>query len=212
MVLNELEEVAWRTAGRFNDKDYENVTNMVSIQRNKDSFEKQYYATDMQSMKDFVNDVNDYDNRITQLEHWLVRKEDEWKARVNLPPESMKKPDKQIFAIIDKQLKSARERLVSKFLVADQFGNSIENKDYSSLTSLELHNLSEQLALRLYLFNYDYPAFLPQVVKAVVDHPNLLRSDKDLVTSYCKLFELDWKGDKLALVNNDFMSQVPLYI
>jgi hypothetical protein len=31
LVLNELEEVAWRTAGRFSDKDYENVTNMVSI-------------------------------------------------------------------------------------------------------------------------------------------------------------------------------------
>jgi hypothetical protein len=38
---------------------------------------------------------------------------------VNLPTQSMKKSDKEIFAIIDKKLKRAREQLVSKFLVAD---------------------------------------------------------------------------------------------
>jgi hypothetical protein len=71
LVLNELEEVAWRSAGRFSDADFGYVQNMVSIQRNKDFFDKHYYDNDMKSMKEFVSDVNDYDNRIIQLEHWL---------------------------------------------------------------------------------------------------------------------------------------------
>jgi len=31
MVLNELEEVAWRTAGRMTEKDFQNVKRMISI-------------------------------------------------------------------------------------------------------------------------------------------------------------------------------------
>jgi hypothetical protein len=57
-------------------------------------------------------------------------------------------------------LKRARERLVSKFLINDENGNRIE-KDYKDLTSKELNTISESLVIRFYLFNYDYPAFLP---------------------------------------------------
>jgi hypothetical protein len=57
-------------------------------------------------------------------------------------------------------LKRARERLVSKFLINDEHGNRIE-KDYKDLTSKELNTISESLVIRFYLFNYDYPAFLP---------------------------------------------------
>jgi hypothetical protein len=54
MVINELEEVAFRTAGMFNDKDFENLKKMFSVERNKDSFDKEFYDNDIQSLKDFM--------------------------------------------------------------------------------------------------------------------------------------------------------------
>lgn len=57
-------------------------------------------------------------------------------------------------------MRRARERIVSKLLMADEYGNSID-KEYADLSSKELHTLTENLCLRLYLFNYEYPAFLP---------------------------------------------------
>jgi hypothetical protein len=68
MVINELEEVAYRTAGMFNDKDFENLKKMFSVERNKDSFDKEFYDNDIQSLKDFMQEANSYDNRIKYLE------------------------------------------------------------------------------------------------------------------------------------------------
>jgi hypothetical protein len=43
ITLNELEEVAWRMAGTFNEKDVDTLEKMFSIQRNQDYFDQQYY-------------------------------------------------------------------------------------------------------------------------------------------------------------------------
>lgn len=40
LVLNELEEVAWRSAGMFSEKDFEYLKAMLSVKRNKDYFDK----------------------------------------------------------------------------------------------------------------------------------------------------------------------------
>ncbi len=40
LVLNELEELAWRSAGQFDEGDLKNIKNMVSIKRNKDFFDQ----------------------------------------------------------------------------------------------------------------------------------------------------------------------------
>lgn len=96
-------------------------------------------------------------------------------------------------------------------LIADEFGNPID-KDYKDLTSRELHSLSENLCLRMYLFNYDYPAFLPQVVRAVMEHPSLNRSDKDQLDLYCRMFELDWRGDRSHNNKQEFMATNPIYL
>jgi hypothetical protein len=95
--------------------------------------------------------------------------------------------------------------------VADEHGNPIE-KHYRDLNSKELHQLVESLSIRFYLFNYEYPSFLPQAVRAIMEHPNLLKSDKDMLDSYCRMFELDWRGDKLAVVNKEFMSYQPIWL
>jgi len=77
------------------------------------------------------------------------------------------------------------------------------------MTTSELHMISENLAVRLNMFYEQqkgpsdrYPAFLPQTVKAIMDHPNLANSDRHLLDTYCYMFELDWRGDR-TLKNQD---------
>jgi hypothetical protein len=129
LVINELEEVAWRIAGMIDDNEFETVKKMVSIQRNLDLFDREYYENDMKSMKEYFNSVNAYDNRINLIEQWIMRKEDEFKSRVNRPPAHLKKIDSELFAKIDAPIRRAREKLVSRLLSVDEFGSKIE-KEY----------------------------------------------------------------------------------
>eukprot|EP00349_Pseudokeronopsis_sp_Brazil_P009869 CAMPEP_0202978412 /NCGR_PEP_ID=MMETSP1396-20130829/84843_1 /ASSEMBLY_ACC=CAM_ASM_000872 /TAXON_ID= /ORGANISM="Pseudokeronopsis sp., Strain Brazil" /LENGTH=159 /DNA_ID=CAMNT_0049717371 /DNA_START=1160 /DNA_END=1639 /DNA_ORIENTATION=- len=115
----------------------------------------------------------------------------------------MRKTDKELHKIVNKDYKVAREKLVAKLLSEDEYGNKI-NKNYEELTSRELRTISLNLALRLPLFNYSYPEFFEHVVIAVLEHPNLLRSDKQHLEAFCKMFELDWQGEKATKKNNDF--------
>jgi hypothetical protein len=85
IVVGELEELYYRLAGMFDNKDYENIKKMFSINRNQDTFDKAFYETDMKSLQDFMNDANTYDERIKLLELWLSRKETEYKSRVVMP-------------------------------------------------------------------------------------------------------------------------------
>lgn len=97
-------------------QDIETLNQMFSINRNKNSFDREYYDIDMESMESFIESTKSYDDRIKLLEEWCVRKEEEIKSRVVLPPKSMKKQDSEIFEQIDAKLKIAREKIVSKFL------------------------------------------------------------------------------------------------
>ena len=100
---------------------------------------------------------------------------------------------------------------MSKLLIADDHGNPID-KQYKDLTSRELNAIVENLCVRLYLFNYEYPRFLPQIVKAIIEHPNLLTSDKDHLDTYCKMFELDWRGDRSYQTLQEFMFNTPIHV
>jgi hypothetical protein len=71
---------------------------MLSVKRNKDYFDKQFYDNDMKSLDNFLESANKYDARIELLERWIVRKEDEIKARVVRPPKSLQKADEDLFA------------------------------------------------------------------------------------------------------------------
>jgi cytochrome c-type biogenesis protein CcmH/NrfG len=59
---------------------------MISVKRGKDYFDQQFFSNDMESFRKFFSDANNYDSRIELVERWIVRKEDEIKARVQLPP------------------------------------------------------------------------------------------------------------------------------
>ena len=120
LVLNELEELAWRSSGTLNEEDLSYIKRMLSVKRNKDKFDKYFYENDIKSLEHFTEAINPYDNRIQYLENWIARKEEEIKHRVNRPPEHMKRPDHEIFAELEKPQQRARESLVAKLLAADE--------------------------------------------------------------------------------------------
>ena len=57
-----------------------------------------------------------------------------------------------MYGKFDKPRKNAREKLVAKMLVKDEFGANVNSKEYKALTSKELQLLSESLCVRLNLF------------------------------------------------------------
>jgi hypothetical protein len=89
LLLNELEELAWRSAGSISDEDLGYIKRMLTIKRNKDNFDKYFYDNDMKSLDYFIQATNPYDNRIQLLEKWITRKEEEIKMRVSRPPQHM---------------------------------------------------------------------------------------------------------------------------
>ncbi len=89
LVLNELEELAWRSAGQLNQKDLDHIKAMLSVKRNRDYFDRQFYDNDMQSLTAFAEAANLYDDRLQKLERWIVRKEDEFQSRVVRPPKDL---------------------------------------------------------------------------------------------------------------------------
>lgn len=161
LLLNEVEELAWRGSGALSEQDTETLTKVLSIGRNKDYFDQQYYQQDMESLRDFLAQANAYDDRIKLLEEWLLRKEQEIQQRVVLPPKSLQKPDAQLHKIIDRDLKRAREKLVSKLLTQDEFGNELRAREYSDLSTRDLSRIAESICVRLHLFNGQYPEFMP---------------------------------------------------
>lgn len=73
----------------------------------------------------------------------------------------MQKPDHELFETIDRRLKKARQQLVAKMLSTDEVGASKQKKDYNDLTTREIGQIAEGLAVRLNLFEGNYPAFMP---------------------------------------------------
>ena len=49
-------------------------------------------------------------------------------------------------------------------------------------------------------------------MRAVREHPNLLKSDADHLDLYCRMFELDWRGDTSNKNKQEFMSSHPIYL
>lgn len=113
LLLNELEELAFRSAGQFTEKDLEYLKKMLSVKRNKDVIDQSYFDNDIKSLAEFVEAANPYDDRIKKLERWITRKEDEINQRVVMAPAAYRKSDMELHAEFDKPYKKAREQLVA---------------------------------------------------------------------------------------------------
>jgi hypothetical protein len=98
LVMQELEETAWKEAGRFDDSDLTNIKEVISVKRrNHDKFDQAFYELDMKSLEEFVNKINSSEDRIDLVENWIVRKEQELTSRVNLPSPDLAKSDQTLF-------------------------------------------------------------------------------------------------------------------
>lgn len=84
-LMLRYEELAFRAAGEFNEKESQAIRDIFEIGRGHDYYDRQFTGMDRASFKDFLNQVQPYDNRIEHMEMWLKRKEQEVNARVNLP-------------------------------------------------------------------------------------------------------------------------------
>ena len=71
--MNELEELAWRSAGYISAGDLDHLKKMLSVKRNRDHFDRQFYENDMKSLEVFAEDANKYDDRWEKVERWVVR-------------------------------------------------------------------------------------------------------------------------------------------
>ena len=103
-----MEEVAWRAADQFDEKEQETLEELVFFDRGSDAFDNSFLDMDRASFDAFFNEANRYDDRLTLLENWIFRKDQEVKARVNLPPRQMQKSDQEIYGKLDAPLKTAR--------------------------------------------------------------------------------------------------------
>ena len=53
---------------------------------------------------------------------------------------------------------------------------------------------------------------MPQAVRAIMEHPNLTRTDYDKMNTFSRMFELDWRGDRAIENKTNFMATNPIYV
>ena len=116
--------------------------------------------------------------------------------------------------MVDSKLKKARESIVAKLLEKDGFGKAVKPgaQTYADLTTKDLGRIAEQLVVRLNLFGGEYPSFLPQLIRGVMEHPNLSKSDHSKIDTFCQMFELDWRGDRSLENKEEYLATHPIYL
>jgi len=77
LVMREMEEITWRAANQFNDQERETLETLVFFDRGSDAFDNAFLGMDKASFASFFNEANCYDDRITLLENWMCRKDEE---------------------------------------------------------------------------------------------------------------------------------------
>lgn len=63
LLVDQIEDYEWYNAERFSEDDIKNMTQLMSLNRFNTDRDKLKWEKDRQSFIDFVNSINDYDNR-----------------------------------------------------------------------------------------------------------------------------------------------------
>lgn len=93
LVMKQMEELTWRVSSMLDKRDKQYIEDMVFVDRGLDAFDNAFLDTDKESFSAFFDEANDYDNRVTLLESWMCRKDEEVRKRVNLPTPELAKSD-----------------------------------------------------------------------------------------------------------------------
>ena len=107
-MTEQLEELAFRSAGQFTEAERKAVKDIYNVGRGADFYDQAFKPTDDLSLEQFLDDVQPFDNRIEMLEIWLARKEQEFKSRVNFATPELQQSDKAINSQIEAKYKAAR--------------------------------------------------------------------------------------------------------
>ena len=62
-VMKQMEEVSWRAANMFDDRERESLEAMYFVDRGLDAFENAFLDMDRASFSEFFDEANMYDNR-----------------------------------------------------------------------------------------------------------------------------------------------------
>ena len=100
----------------------------------------------------------------------IVRKEKEIKNRSGAPRGELRKSDKEVYA--EREAKESEKRR-SAF-------EATTKKKYNDLSSDQISQLVAKICKRIYMFDGEYPQFLTDTVKEIVQHPNTTVTDKQV--------------------------------
>lgn len=71
MIHEQIKEYTWRKAGQFAAEDRERIHEMYSVLRGKSQMDRSWLPIDKQSLDEFLDDVNNYDERNKALEQCI---------------------------------------------------------------------------------------------------------------------------------------------
>lgn len=100
----------------------------------------------------------------------IVRKEREIKARVNPPSGELKKSDHEVFKQYEEN-DSKKRRMVLE---------QIAKTGYNKITKDIIDHIVNKLCKRISLFNGNYPLFIRDLVKELMEHPNTTPVNKQV--------------------------------
>ena len=124
----------------------------------------------MKSLEEFTKDSNSYDNRLEFLEKWIVRKEREMRERDKVLPANFHKTDGTVY----------KEKEEKEVLRRHKVLEQIARRKYSEISKDALSHITSKLCKRLYLFDGEYPKFAIDLVKELLNHPNISTTDKQV--------------------------------
>lgn len=68
MIHEQVKEYTWRKAGQFNEEDRTRIHEMFSVLRGKSQADRVWFPVDKQSLDEFLDNANEYDDRNKALE------------------------------------------------------------------------------------------------------------------------------------------------
>lgn len=184
LVLDSVEENIWRRGGRFTPENIEAISDMFAVLRGKTRNDKEWHKADQESLQEFIQSINQYENREKFLVQWFEKKENELLQRntASTPPHFIKSDQfyKKIYqSKLDKKLRLSVE--------------AVFNKSYDQIQKSDLHIFAENIIERLYLLKKYLPEKLHYVIKGVLNHPNISVLDRNNLQSALELQNINIK-------------------
>ena len=63
MIHEQVKEYTWREAGKFTQEDRARINEMFEVLRGYSQMDRAWFPVDKQSLSDYIDDINDFDER-----------------------------------------------------------------------------------------------------------------------------------------------------